>query len=668
MYFTLSPKLAGLKNLDCLLEAPLRFGLPAGSNGRNVLVGWGRKPLHTLALRYANSRALPFLTIEDGFLRSVGLGKQEPPLSIVVDDIGIYYDANGPSRLELQISSKHSVDQLARARDIIKRWREGRLSKYNHCRESAENFNATQPYVLVVDQTRNDASIIHGSSDSSRFRQMLEAALDENPEHLVLLKAHPETLTGHKRGHFDSRILRKSSRIRVVDQAFHPVSLIEHADKLYTMTSQMGFEGLVWGKRVRTFGMPFYAGWGLTVDEIHAPPRRKPVALEDLVYAALVEYPRYMDPETRQRCEVERLMQWMTLQRKMRERFPHRVYAKGFSIWKKPIVRKYFQGSEVRFLPGNKSIPPGASLAVWGSRVRQLHGFDPESSGKPPEREHTIQLEDGFLRSVGLGKDLALPLSWVMDRQGIYYDPARPSDLEHILQNVSFEAAVLERASALRRRIVSVGITKYNINRERIWQRPTGTMRVILVPGQVETDASIACGAPLVKRNIELLQSVRKANPQAYVVYKPHPDVVAGMRKRGLGEENAELYCNEVVADCSMSDLLQKVDEVHVMTSLAGFEALLREKRVVVYGQPFYSGWGLTEDMIPLSRRSRKLTLDELTAGVLIEYPTYVSRATGKFTTPERIIDELIEWQEFCSKTPAYWLKLIRFYQKRVSN
>jgi len=632
------------------------------------MVGWGRKPLHRLALRFANTRALPFLTIEDGFLRSVGLGKAEAPLSIVVDDIGIYYDATGPSRLELQISSGHSVDQLARACDIIKLWREGRLSKYNHGRESALNLNATQPYVLVVDQTFNDASIIHGSSDSSKFRQMLEAALDENPDHLVALKVHPETMAGHKRGHFDLSALNRNSRVRVIDQAFHPVSLIENADKLYTVTSQMGFEGLIWGKHVRTFGMPFYAGWGLTEDEIHAPSRRKPVALEDLVHAVLVEYPRYMDPETRQRCEVERLMQWMALQRRMRERFPQRVYAKGFSIWKKSIVRKYFQGSEVRFLPARKSIPPGGSLAVWGSRANQPRELTPESSGNPPAGKHTIQLEDGFLRSVGLGKDLALPLSWVMDRQGIYYDPSRPSELEQILQHAAFDGPMLERATALRRRIISVGITKYNINRESIWQRPAGTTHVILVPGQVETDASIVCGALRIKRNIELLQTVRKANPHAYIVYKPHPDVVAGMRKGGVGEDNADSFCDEVVTDCSMSDLLQKVDEVHVMTSLAGFEAVLRERKVVVYGQPFYSGWGLTEDMVPLSRRSRKLTLDELTAGVLIEYPTYVSRTTGKFATPERIIDELIEWQEFCSKSPAFWLKLVRYYQKLVSN
>ncbi|MGH8642553.1 MAG: capsular polysaccharide biosynthesis protein, partial [Burkholderiales bacterium] len=102
----------------------------------------------------------------------------------------------------------------------------------------------------------------------------------------------------------------------------HPVSLIECAAAVYVVTSQMGFEGLLWGKRVRTFGMPFYAGWGLTQDDLPAPGRRRPATLEALVHAALVEYPRYLDPQTGRRCEVERLIEWMGLQRRMRERIP----------------------------------------------------------------------------------------------------------------------------------------------------------------------------------------------------------------------------------------------------------------------------------------------------------------------------------------------------------
>jgi capsular polysaccharide export protein len=161
-----------------------------------------------------------------------------------------------------------------------------------------------------------------------------------------------------------------------------------------------------------------------------------------------------------------------------------------------------------------------------------------------------------------------------------------------------------------------------------------------------------------------LLSAVRQANPGAYVVYKPHPDVLAGLRASGVGEEAAREQCDEIVEQVAMAILLDAVDEVHVMTSLAGFEALLRGKKVVTYGQPFYAGWGLTCDLLPPLRRTRRLTLAELVAGVLIEYPVYLSRSTGRFTTPERALDELLLWrEEGCSRLPL-WRRLWRLLIK----
>jgi capsular polysaccharide export protein len=246
-----------------------------------------------------------------------------------------------------------------------------------------------------------------------------------------------------------------------------------------------------------------------------------------------------------------------------------------------------------------------------------------------------------------------------MDGRGIYYDATRPSDLEYLLQNSPLDAALVRRAAALRQRIVEQGLTKYNVGGKR-WQRPASAGRVILVPGQVETDASIAFGAPGVKRNVDLLRAVRESSPDAHVLYKPHPDVVAGLRRRGAGEDEAARWCDEVVADSAMADLLESVDEVHVLTSLAGFEALLRGKKVVAYGQPFYAGWGLTEDRGRVDRRSRKLGLDELVAGVLILYPTYVSRTTGRFTTPEQALDELLAWRRATPSAVPLWRRVLR--------
>ena len=252
----------------------------------DTIAGWGLRPTSARARRYAEQHDIPYIALEDGFLRSVGLGSQDPPLSLVVDDLGIYYDASRPSRLESLVAGPLTAEAIARAQTLVTAWRNGRLSKYNYARDHTDPL--PEPYVLVVDQTLGDASIRFGMADESSFQRMLAAALDENPTSTVLLKVHPEVMAGQKRGYFDLECTARLPRVRIIGQDVHPVNLIERAAAVYVVTSQMGFEGLLWGKRVRTFGMPFYAGWGLTQDDRPAPERRKPVGVENLVHAALV--------------------------------------------------------------------------------------------------------------------------------------------------------------------------------------------------------------------------------------------------------------------------------------------------------------------------------------------------------------------------------------------
>lgn len=617
--------------------------------GLDATLGWGRRKYARRARQVAASSGIPFLALEDGFLRSVALGSQEPPLSLVVDDLGIYYDATSPSRLEALIDAPIDATAQQRTQALINAWRSSRVSKYNHQREYAGELPAH--YVLVVDQTYGDAAIQYGLASAESFQHMLQAALQENPDCTVVVKIHPDVFAGRRKGHFDVSALMAMPRVQVLANDVHPVRLLENAQTVYCVTSQMGFEALLWGKPVRTFGMPFYAGWGLTQDELPSPLRRGKATLLQLVYAALVDYPRYIHPETGVRCQVEDLLAWMGLQRQMRERFPAEVYAFGFSRWKKPIVQDYLQGSRVHFVQSLAEVPAGGMLVVWGRR----------ELGEAADRLRLIRLEDGFLRSVGLGADLIRPVSWVLDDVGIYFDATQPSRLEHWLQTAVFDEPLRARAASLREAIVARGFTKYNVG-AGTWPRPAEAQRVILVPGQVESDASLAWGAPGIRRNVELLQAVRQANPDAYIVYKPHPDVVAGLRRDGHAGENLAVWCDEQVINVPMAALLDQVDEVHTLTSLAGFEALLRGKKVVCHGLPFYAGWGLTTDMLPppAGRRGRVLALEELVAGAMLLYPCYLSRRTGRFTTAEGTLDELLTWQRTGASRMPLWRRLLR--------
>ena len=323
---------------------------------------------------------------------------------------------------------------------------------------------------------------------------------------------------------------------------------------------------------------------------------------------------------------------------------PPRLFAAGFTPWKRSLLRLCFPQSDLTFIDDVTQVPTNATVVAWGARV--------DAAALRPGVT-VLRVEDGFLRSVGLGVDLVRPLSWVIDSRGLHFDPHRPSDLE-VLLSQAVPTALKEEAARLRADIVAARLTKYNVGTAR-WQRPRGSRKLVVVPGQVETDAALRLGAPGVRTNLALLKAVRSAEPDAHIVYKTHPDVAARLRAAGADEAQAWRWCDEVVADVPMADLLDAGDELHVMTSLAGFEALLRGKRVVCHGQPFYAGWGLTDDRHPLPRRNRRLTLDELVAGALIRYPCYFSRDGQRLLAPQEAVDELIRWRERAGGGVSWW-------------
>ncbi|WP_337994260.1 hypothetical protein [Pseudomonas putida] len=234
------------------------------------------------------------------------------------------------------------------------------------------------------------------------------------------------------------------------------------------------------------------------------------------------------------------------------------------------------------------------------------------------------RVEDGFLRSNGLGVRNAPALSLVLDRSGMHFDTSAPCDLEHLLEHTDFDTETLREAARLREGIVARRVSKYNLNSaadNQVRSRPG--QRRILVPGQVEDDASLRYCTDGLRDNLSLLAHVRANAPDAWIVYKPHPDVEAGKRRGFAPDHNQLGLADQVLCGVDITSLYDQIDEVHTLSSTAGFEALLRGLTVATYGTPFYAGWGLTHDHLPFARRTRRLTLDELVAGALLRYARY---------------------------------------------
>lgn len=341
---------------------------------------------------------------------------------------------------------------------------------------------------------------------------------------------------------------------------------------------------------------------------------------------------------------VEAGLNLVTDARERLDDLPDPLLVWRFPLWKHRHLKRAFPDREIRFVDQARQIVAPGTLVLWGK-------------AEPPttsQRLSVLRMEDGFLRSVGLGAELVTPLSWIVDRQGIYYDSSGPSDLETLLLQHPFPEDLKARARQLRERIRAQGISKYNVG-HLDWQRPTSKREVVLILGQVESDAAVLLGSGSGFGNYDLLRRVRDLHPKSYLVYKPHPDVLAGLRKLGKNESNCGELADEVLGEVPIERLWDQVDRVHVLTSLAGFEALLRDVPVTCHGRPFYSGWGLTQDLLPPIRPRRSLDLDSLIAGVLILYPLYFPRDRQVEPSPESVLQELERWRRRKAGLPPSW-------------
>ncbi|MGO2302148.1 capsular polysaccharide biosynthesis protein [Psychrobacter sp. AOP7-D1-15] len=667
----------------------------------DAFIGWGHKKSYQRANRVATRQNLAALSIEDGFLRSLDSGtSSRHGLSVVVDDIGIYFDLASSSRLEQLIvertknvttTNRYRIDEK-RAQQLIARICDEKISKYNailDCplledlvrqEDSHTVKNAPQSHVLLIDQVVGDASIKGAGANKRQFKQMLKAACRNHPNAHIWIKAHPASKSGYLTS------LKLPENVRLLTQSLNPIALLEQVEHVYTVSSHMGFEALMLGKKVHCFGVNWYSGWGLT-DDSGAPKRllkrvvqrRQAFAstsvktkkklrstllsavsnttlnttLETLFYSAYIDYSRYVDPVTKQACEVGTVIDWLVTNRHWQSRLDGNLTVYEFSRWKLPFVKDFVDFPRTTLFikpkprlknllhPDHFRVNYQQPLLVWGLAKRQQ--VQKKRQYQRAEQPDIYCMEDGFIRSNGLGATLLAPLSVVIDRQGIYYDATQPSDLETLLCNCeSLTPYQIKRIKALQDKLLMQRVSKYNVgadiasvdSKQNSWMQVAriSEKRRILIIGQVEDDLSVQYCGSTIKTNTDLIARVCQDNPNAYLIYKPHPDVEAGLRA-GKVSESCLHHVQAVAYDTAMPDCLECVDEVHTISSLTGFEALLRGLKVTCYGLPFYAGWGLTTDIDAqlspkakyLERRKRDtaLTLEQLLYCVLIRYPLY---------------------------------------------
>ena len=624
------------------------WDVTTGVPGEGDHVGvWGRTATAWRGEAMAEWKSAPVVRIEDAFLRSVlpGRVRDEVPVGLTIDQTGVHFDATEPSDLEtlLRTAPLDDTQLLNRARsciDQLKHWHLGKYSSFDPA------LAVPDPgYVVVIDQTQGDAAL--NGDGPEVFAQMLDAARAEHPGSDILVKPHPETLAGKRAGHFEGDL--GVDRAQIYSDPVSPWHLFDGAVAVYTHSSMLGFEAIFAGHKPRVFGQPFYAGWGRTIDEVPLARRGRELTRAQLFAAAMILYPTWYDASADRLCELEDVIAALAARTRAWREDRAGYIGLGMRRWKRPFFKRAFGSVQPMVFANSsaaaarKSVKSGRKVLAWGA------------SDAP---EGASRVEDGFLRSRGLGADLVVPLSLSIDRLGPYFDPSKMTELDDLIaKSGELPLAEIERAGRLMRRITKERLTKYNLDDASLSK--SDGRRSILVVGQVEDDQSVLKGAGKIATNLDLLRKARAENPDARILWKPHPDVEAGLRKGNVDSAELEGLADFELTNTGTLAALDVADELWTMTSTMGFEALIRGTPVTCTGMPFYAGWGFTTDLTPApAHRIAGVSLAGLVHAALIGYPRYFDPETGDPLSPEQAIDLLANMKNSAIETSRLsWLQ-----------
>ena len=469
---------------------------------------WRSSPWRGPLSRLAQRGLIDLAILEDGLLRGPGAWmRRAPRLSVVVGEI-VGRPAAFPSPsgiLEKEDCSKPEL--LARARGAMRDLVALRLG--GDCWRADSGLSAIAPAgrasALLVLQEKYGSQSPANAAAARRMLAHARVSLDPGRVLVVAPDARPGSREWRR-----AAALAAEQGWRFIDRCVSPWTLLDGAGSILTLGHEIGLLGLVRGLPVHCFGRPFYAGWGATLDDAAVASRGALRTPEEIFAAACLLATKYFDPFTGREGAFEQACALLAEWRRRNETNKTISAVVGVSFWKRRRIRDLLSSTEGAPVFARRPSTAvaiarkrGGAVAFWTSRE------PPELSALARQSQvPLIQIEDGFLRSVGLGADFIPGLSIVADRQGIYFDPSKPSDFETLMNETVFDQALLDRARRLAGELARRGVTKYNVGGAlpRI-DAPVGVRR-IFVPGQVEDDRSVLLGGAGVLGNLDLLKRV----------------------------------------------------------------------------------------------------------------------------------------------------------------
>src|SRR5215472_3362526 len=460
-----------------------------GSRGRTAAAGsvsgvaaWSRSRHQNSAKRRATALGAPCLLLGTGLLRAppawAGAAHTLSATAHSMTGPSSPADFLDPCRL-LLTRGWESPELLVRAagarRDIVSRRLGGPW--WN----SGMNLGLPQrdDFLLII-AGESGGFGANGAPSAPVLAAMLDAALAEHhPGQVVILAPEMDGRLGPPARFLSDATARGCT---VITRRVDPWEAVERAACVYAAGGETGFLALLAGTRVRCFADSFYSGWGITTDEatLSQKPFRRTV--DEIFAGACFLATRYLDPYRVKAASFEDTLEIVDAWRSIEAANRRIAVCVGMSFWKRRQVTDFLRSNgrtpafrrTTRATLARVRAQPGAAIAVWASRIPAGLFQASEARGIP-----LIRIEDGFVRSVGLGSDFMPAASLVLDSRGMHFDPSVYSDLEHLLAETDFDAALISRARDLIAQLVRRGVTKYNLsNTAPSIQWPVGKRRI----------------------------------------------------------------------------------------------------------------------------------------------------------------------------------------------
>lgn len=612
----------------------------------------------------------PILRLKDGIFS--GYTNKKSTYSLYYSfESDVYYNLQKESNIEFLLRShwNPSEEEWNTAHLAIQMINKYGITKYSEYPHLSDTIIRSEGYqnILLVDQPIDDESVLLGNANEETFKEMLLYAFDNYQYANIYIKFHPDTIDGKKDGYLKKLLstlgLNDHPSIKVIDTHCNITSLFHYINDIFVVTSQVGFEALLRNKNVRCFGTPFYSGWGLTSDMQTLSFVKPQRSLMDLFIALVLQHTLYINPFTNKKGTILDLLEYVALQQRHNNKKNIAFYNTDFIEHKNIDLLLNTDKKNFSIITKAKQIPKHIDDFILTDKKSTFQEVEP--------LKYRAFLSKGFLFADSFNSEDVLSL--IVDHNGAFYDHKAQSDLDYMLNHESYTDYELNCADQflidLRGKFL---LDMKNEDSGNIFnEKQKINKKTIFIPGQPENeDMTLVGGDITIPSDYELLIAILQRVENSLIIYKPAPnskfkklnDLGKGglINLNSLVKERNNHFIFEF--DASISHCIDAADEVHLLNHTCGLEAIVKGKKVITYGLPFFGGLGLTEDRQKFPREKRQVSLEEFALAVYMLYPRYKLLNKNYFTSASNALQYDKEKHTVVVKSKGLFSKLKSFF------